>query len=219
MKIRITEKQLSEAFGDVLSYLNVRDDGMNKHNADSEITTGDKTDIPMKPKKTDDISDEMAPRRHYGARKGLATLNCSTNKKKLVFETNQELKDKQYTIPSDIYNKLKSNLLRVQNNENVQGLQRLKNLVDMKSINYGEMYRLRNYFNNIDTDGEEYNLLGGGIMKRWIENQLETSKSISHNSKELKKNMGIENSFIKKHEKQGMGSAHSKKNNITFEYE
>ena len=220
MKIRITEKQLNEVLGVNLTYLNNDEDDLNKYNADSEITTGDKTDIPMKPTKSDDVSKKMAPRRHYGARRAITSLNCGINKKKLVFETNQELKDKQYTIPSNIYNVLKNNLMRLQNSENVEGLQRLKNLVDMKSINHGEMYRLRNHFNNIDKKCEEYNLLGGGLMDRWINNQLETSKSISHNSKELKKNIGMENSFIKKHEKSGMGTAHTKKNNnITFEYE
>ena len=58
-------------------------------------------------------------------------------------------------------------------------------------------------------------------MHRWIEEQLKNAKSVSHNSKEVKKDLGFENAFIKKHDKTSKnGKAHtSKNNNVTFSYE
>jgi hypothetical protein len=63
-------------------------------------------------------------------------------------------------------------------------------------------------------------LLGGNEMERWVNQQLDTSMAISHNSKVLKKNLGMENAFIKKHQKTGTGTSHSQKsNNVSFDYE
>lgn len=100
------------------------------------------------------------------------------------------------------------------------GIRRLKNLVDMRSLSTGEMYRIRNKFNNIDTKSEEYRLIGGDEMRRWIEKELENAKSSSYSSKKTKSDLGIENAFISNHSKQGKnGMAHTRKNNnVTFTY-
>ena len=111
-KIYVTEKQLHEALGMSLSYLNNSENGASASHYDNEITvngniTGE-TETTM-----DKISKSKAPRSYFGARKRMATISCSidSNKKKL-FETNQDLVDKTYTIPNDLYdifnNKLKN---------------------------------------------------------------------------------------------------------------
>lgn len=222
MKIIITEKQLKEVLGVNLSYLNGNDDGVNKNNYDSEIFTTDKTDNMKTTSTTDKIQKSRTPRSYFGARKRHAVINCSKkNNDDLILETNQDLEDKMYTIPDNIINTLKQNLNNVANMGNISGKQRLENIINMKQINTGEMYRLRNNFNNLEKDSNEYKLLGGDEMHRWIEEQLKNAKSVSHNSKEMKKGLGFENAFIKKHDKASKnGKAHtSKNNNITFSYE
>lgn len=220
MRIKITEKQLNEVLGLNLSDFD-NDNGIPKHNADTDIIVNDKIDGDAEQPTTDDINRKRSRRSYFGARTGRYTLNCSTDiKKKVITESNQELVDKRYTIPSHLYKVLNNNLQIYGNKENVNGVKRLKNLVNMKGVSYSEMYRLKNHFENMDKKSEEYKLLGGSEMERWVNQQIKTSTNISNNSKEIKKNLGIENAFIKKHQKTGTGTAHSQKNNkVTFNYE
>ena len=88
-KIYVTEKQLHEALGMSLSYLNNSENGASASHYDSEITVNG--NITGETKTTmDKISKSKAPRSYFGARKRMATINCSidSNKKKL-FETTE----------------------------------------------------------------------------------------------------------------------------------
>lgn len=219
-KIYVTEKQLHEALGMSLSYLNNSENGASASHYDSEITvngniTGE-TETTM-----DKISKSKAPRSYFGARKRMATINCSidSNKKKL-FETNQDLVDKTYTIPNDLYNILKNNYASIGKQHNIEGIKRLKNLINARVINTNEMYRLKSDFERMDSKSDEYRLLGGTKMKRWIEQQLKTATTMSKHSKDVKHMLGDTNAYIKKHQKTGTGTAHTvKKNNVQFNYE
>jgi hypothetical protein len=219
-KIYVTEKQLHEALGMSLSYLNNSENGASASHYDSEITvngniTGE-TETTM-----DKISKSKAPRSYFGARKRMATINCSidSNKKKL-FETNQDLVDKTYTIPDDLYTILKNNFNSVSSRHNIDGIKRLKNLINARVINTNEMYRLKSDFERMDSKSDEYRLLGGTKMKRWIEQQLKTATTMSKHSKDVKHMLGDTNAYIKKHQKTGTGTAHTvKKNNVQFNYE
>lgn len=219
-KIYVTEKQLHEALGMSLSYLNNSENGASASHYDSEITvngniTGE-TETTM-----DKISKSKAPRSYFGARKRMATINCSidSNKKKL-FETNQDLVDKTYTIPNDLYNILKNNYTSIGKQHNIEGIKRLKNLINARVINTNEMYRLKSDFERMDSKSDEYRLLGGTKMKRWIEQQLKTATTMSKHSKDVKHMLGDTNAYIKKHQKTGTGTAHTvKKNNVQFNYE
>ena len=222
MRIKITEKQLNEVLGVNMAYLNPNDNGMPRGDYDSQISVSDKMDDDTPtPTIGDRISKSRAPRSYFGARKRHNTLNCSVKKKnELINEVNQELVDKKFVIPNDIMKKLQNNLNINKDKKNVKGIMRLKNLVNMGSISTNEMYRLKNYFNTANKQDFEYDMLGGDEMKRWIEQQLNTATSISHNSKQVKKDLGMGNSFIKPHNKTGHGTAHSTKNNdVSFDYE
>lgn len=219
-KIYVTEKQLHEALGMSLSYLNNSENGASASHYDSEITvngniTGE-TETTM-----DKISKSKAPRSYFGARKRMATINCSvdSNKKKL-FETNQDLVDKTYTIPNEIYNILRVNYNSIGNQRNIDGIKRLKNLINTRTINTNEMYRLKSDFERMDSKGDEYRLLGGTKMKRWIDQQLKTATTMSKHSKDVKHMLGDKNAYIKNHQKTNTGTAHTiKKNNVQFNYE
>ena len=219
-KIYVTEKQLHEALGMSLSYLNNSENGASASHYDSEITVNG--NITGETKTTmDKISKSKAPRSYFGARKRMATINCSVdfNKKKL-FETNQDLVDKTYTIPNDLYNILKNNYASIGKQHNIEGIKRLKNLINARVINTNEMYRLKNDFERMDSKSDEYRLLGGTKMKRWIEQQLKTATTMSKHSKDVKHMLGDTNAYIKKHQKSGTGTAHTvKKNNVQFNYE
>lgn len=222
MKIRITEKQLNEVLGVNMSYLNPNDNGIPKGDWDSQISVSDEMDDGTPTPTTGDrISKSRAPRSYFGARKRHAPVNCSYKTKgSIIMETNQDLEGKKYNIPDYIMKKLQINLNANKNNKNVDGIMRLKNLINMKGVTTGEMYRLKNFFENADKQDYQYTMLGGDEMKRWIDQQLKTATSVSRSSKEVKKELGMKNAFIKKHTKTGHGTAHSdKKNDVTFSYE
>lgn len=219
-KIYVTENQLQEALGMSLSYLNNSENGASAFKYDSEITVNG--DITGETETTlDKISKSKAPRSYFGARTRMTTITCSKDYgKKKLYETNQELVDKTYTIPNDLYDILKNNFNSIRSRRNVDGIKRLKNLINVRAINTSEMYRLKNYFNNIDEKSEEFKLLGGTKMKRWIEQQLKTATTMSQHSKDMKHELGDPNAYIETHQKTGTGTAHTvKKNNVQFNYE
>lgn len=223
-KIYVTEKQLHEALGmslTSLSYFNNNENGASVSQYDSEITVNG--NITGETKTTmDKISKSKAPRSYFGARKRMATINCSiVSNKTNLFETNQDLVDKTYTIPDDLYTILKNNFNSVSNRRNIDGIKRLKNLINTRTINTSEMYRLKSDFERMDSKSEEYRLLGGTKMKRWIDQQLKTATTMSEHDKEVRSEVFDEkNVYIKPHEKPGTGTAHTvKKNNVQFNYE
>ena len=224
MKIIITEKQLTEVLGVDSAYLNINADnngGMPTSNSDSEIFVSDKMDgkIP-EPSTTDKIAKQKSPRSYFGATKRKSIVQCNIDKKKEeLTESNKDLVNKKYTIPEHLFTILKGNLNNASNG--IDGVKRLKNILSMRSLSTNEMYRIRNRFNNLSDNDSEYHLLGGDEMKRWIEGQLKTAKNISRTSKEVKRDMGFENPFIKSHTKDnGNGKAHTKKNSgVSFNYE
>lgn len=189
---------------------------MSHSNSDSEITSAEKMDDnKAKPITTDKIQQSRAPKGYFGARRRYSTLNCSINKKKLN-ESNKDLDNKVYRIPDALFTKLQQNGL----NYKGDGSQRLQNIINMRDIKTGEMYRLLNNMKNIDKNSQEYNALGGNEMYRWLEKELNTAKNLSHNNKVVKRAMGDTNAFIKKHIKNKNEGAHSsKKNGTTFDYE
>ena len=215
-KIYVTESQITEVFGMELSYFN-EPSNIPEVKADNEVTTGGKID-----NGTEITTDKIkrSPRTYFGSRKTPNTvIKCSLEKKNLT-ESNKDLVNNRYQIPEKSYKTLCANYNRVKNNTNIKGAQRLKNLVNNKVISYNEMYRLKNYFENLPQNDNEYVLLGGNEMVRWIDQQLKSDTSISKNSKEVKHMMGMENPFITKHSKNSRnGQAHTKKNGVAFNYE
>ena len=143
-------------------------------------------------------------------------------KKKNLTESNKDLVNNKYQIPEKLYKTLCANYNRAKNNTNIKGAQRLNNLVNNKAISYNEMYRLKNYFENLPQNDAEYILLGGNEMVRWIDQQLKSDTTTSKNTKEVKKMLGMRNVYQKEGgtKNSGNNKAHSKKNElITFNFE
>jgi hypothetical protein len=213
-KIYVTESQITEVFGMGLSYFN-GPSNIPEVKADSEVTTGGKKDKGTKIT-TDKI--KKYSRTYFGPRK---VIRCSLEKKNLT-ESNQELVNNRYQIPEKLYKTLCANYNRVKNNTNIKGAQRLRNLVNNKAISYNEMYRLKNYFENLSQNDDEYILLGGNEMVRWIDQQLKSDTTTSKNTKKVKKEiLGMRNVYQKEGgtKNSGNNKAHSKKNGVTFTYQ
>lgn len=213
-KIYVTESQITEVFGMGLSYFN-GPSNIPEIKADSDVTTGGKIDKGTKIT-TDKI--KKYSRTYFGPRK---VIRCSLEKKNLT-ESNKELVNNRYQIPEKLYKTLCANYNRVKNNTNIKGAQRLNNLVNNKAISYNEMYRLKNYFENLPQNDDEYILLGGNEMVRWIDQQLKSDTTTSKNTKKAKEMLGMRNVYQKEGgtKNSGNNKAHSKKNDlITFNFE
>jgi hypothetical protein len=59
-------------------------------------------------------------------------------------------------------------------NENIEGFKRNQELQSQKKINYKQLKRIKNFFDNYEGTQEEFPwiLNGGGVMKGWVENSL-----------------------------------------------
>lgn len=123
--------------------------------------------------------------------------------KQFLFEENSELKNRIFPIPDGVRNILQQTLENYNGDKTVDGYKRLNNLLNSKTISYSEMKRIKNFFDNyIGTNkSTEFILNGGEPMKTWVNNTLFTARKAIQDFKQAKKDAGIENAFIKHHEK------------------
>ena len=99
---------------------------------------------------------------------------------------NSNLYGKTYEIPSDILSKL----------ESFKSEKTIANLLSKGTITYQNIKKIIH-----DMENGELDKLGGNDFKSWLDLTLTSDKDRVHGSKEIRKNGGMENQFIKPHEK------------------
>ena len=102
---------------------------------------------------------------------------------------NKELYGKTYEIPSDILSKL----------EPFKSEKTIANLLSKGKITYQNIKKIIH-----DMENGEHDKLGGSDFKSWLTQTLTSDKDRVHGSKEIRKNGGMENQFIKSHEKKNI---------------
>lgn len=223
--IIISERQLYEIVGADPSYLDSMEGDFKEYNAGIETMVGgklsDKSDAD--PLTTDDLTQMLS--KTYGSSTVMQqeprTINCSKNVKKKTLSENSPMgQGKTWVIPDELYGQLQNNSQMYQGDKNAAGWDRLKNLIGQRNVKYGEMKRLKNYF---ETQGKKdqnaYNLLGGAKMEQWVQNSLKSYRGAIETDKANRSAMGQENVYQKAGgtKNSGNGKAHSKKNNgITY---
>lgn len=117
---------------------------------------------------------------------------------------NSDLKNKLYKIPDKVVNRIKHMLATMNvNDEHAKGLKRSKDMIEAKKISYSQMKRLKNYFDSYQGDerDDEFKLVGGNLTKKWIDSALKDDRDSIKTSKKVKMDGGMENQFLKTHEK------------------
>lgn len=116
---------------------------------------------------------------------------------------NSELKNRKFVMGKGIVKHLQNTLQNYDGDKTIEGYKRLNNLLQMDSITYNEMKRLKNFFDTYQgtPDNPTFILNGGEIMQNWVNNTLNSATSAIRDIKQDKKDMGMENAFIKKHHK------------------
>ena len=86
-----------------------------------------------------------------------------------------------------------------------KGYERLYNILKMDNeeggINYNELTQLSYIFNKILPNSEEFQTLGGQLMKSWVEISLKSMENNDKADKQARKNAGEQNAFRKAHTK------------------
>jgi hypothetical protein len=122
----------------------------------------------------------------------------------LIFEGNKDLNNRTFPLANGIRKHLHNTLVNYTGDKTIEGYKRLNNVLNMDSISYHEMKRIKNFFDNYkgSPKSSEFILNGGEPMMNWVNNTLNTATKAIHDFKQAKKEAGINNAFIKPHEKQ-----------------
>ena len=136
----------------------------------------------------------------------------------LLIEDNSDLKNRTFPIPDGVRDLLQKTLDNYNGDKTVDGYKRLNNLLSMDSIAYNEMKRIKNFFDNYGgTDkSAEFILNGGEPMKNWVNSTLNQATKAVHDFKQAKKDAGVDNAFIKSHEKDRQNKKKNKPTQTKF---
>jgi hypothetical protein len=87
--------------------------------------------------------------------------------------------------------------------ENTEGFNRNKELQTQKFIDYKQLKRIKNFFDNFKGNHNDpsFILNGGVLIKNWVNDELRKMREYGHLTKRNKMDAGMQNSFIKPHEK------------------
>lgn len=87
--------------------------------------------------------------------------------------------------------------------ENTEGFNRNKELQNQNFIEYKQLKRIKNFFDNFDGNHTDapFILNGGVEMKNWVNNELRKMREYGKMTKTNKMNAGMQNQFLKPHEK------------------
>ena len=87
--------------------------------------------------------------------------------------------------------------------ENTEGFNRNKELQNQNFIEYKQLKRIKNFFDNfIGNQNEPSFILNGGVvMKNWVNDELRKMREFGDLTKRNKMDTGMQNSYIKPHEK------------------
>ncbi len=88
-------------------------------------------------------------------------------------------------------------------NDNVEGFKRNQELQKQNFIDYKQLKRIKNFFDNfIGNQNEPSFILNGGVvMKNWVNDELRKMRDYNKMTKTNKMNTGMDNQFIKPHQK------------------
>jgi hypothetical protein len=112
---------------------------------------------------------------------------------------NKKLKGKTFSITEPILKHLKLTFDNFKGRTELRGYNAIKNIIKNKQVSYENAKRIKNLLEK--SEGELFNLLGGDRMLGFLNDTLKTQREAIENVKAGKKRAGIENAYIKSHEK------------------
>lgn len=131
---------------------------------------------------------------------------------------NKELANRTFPLPVGVRKILQQTMDNYKGDKTIDGYKRLNNILDMNTISYHELKRIKNFFDHYrgTEKSAEFILNGGEPMKNWVNNTLYTATKSVHDFKQAKKDAGISNAFIKHHEKNRQTKKKNKPTQVKF---
>lgn len=135
-----------------------------------------------------------------------------------IINENNELKNRTFPLPDGVRKMLQKTLDNYNGDKTIDGYKRLNNILNMKTVSYHEMKRLKNFFDHYNGSDKsfEFILNGGEPMKTWVNNTLYTATKAVHDFKQAKKDAGVSNAFIKHHSKDRQNKKRNKPTQVKF---
>ena len=104
--------------------------------------------------------------------------------------------------------------------ENTEGFNRNKELQNQRFIDYKQLKRIKNFFDNFKGNQNEpsFILNGGAVMKNWVNDELRKMRDYTKMTKTNKMNAGMQNQFLDPHQKKDFNNVRpSQKHSSTVE--
>ena len=122
-------------------------------------------------------------------------------------------KEKRELIRRNFYS------VKTQVNDDTEGLKRNLELQEKEFIDYGQLKRIKNWFDNFkgNQNDPSFILNGGFEMKNWVNDSLRKMREYSKLTKRNKMDTGMQNQFIKNHQKDGIDVRPSKEHSRTVD--
>tara|TARA_R110000824_G_scaffold104840_1_gene248568 strand:- start:1318 stop:1854 length:537 start_codon:yes stop_codon:yes gene_type:complete len=120
---------------------------------------------------------------------------------------NSDLHGKYWKCPPYVKNCLTNAVKRYdsinKNGKPTEGYKRAKGILEYDKIEYKQMKRIKNWFDNFKGSHEdmEHRLNGGKTMHNWINSMLNKETQAIKGPKKIKMETGMSNQFLKQHEK------------------
>jgi len=135
-----------------------------------------------------------------------------------IITENNKLKNRTFPLPDGVRKILQNTLDNYKGDKTVDGYKRLNNILNMQTISYHELKRIKNFFDHYNGSDKstEFILNGGEPMKTWVNNTLYTATKAIHDFKQAKKDAGISNAFIRSHSKDRQNKKKNKPTQVKF---
>ena len=114
---------------------------------------------------------------------------------------NKDLKNNIYTCPESIIDELSSNINIYSGDEHAKGHKRSSDIINNPKLPYSKMVKLKHDLNKFNGDEDEFKLIGGEMMRNWVNKVLQGSMDSVSKLKDAKMQGGLQNTHIKAHEK------------------
>lgn len=121
---------------------------------------------------------------------------------------NSTLQGYVWEVPEELLNHLSRIMKAYRGNQNVEGYQRLRTILNDKKLSYEQLKRVKNFFDSFGggKNDTEYVLNGGTKMRYWVNDTLNRAREGVKNPKNAKMKVGMSNQFQKTHTKDGIST-------------
>ena len=116
---------------------------------------------------------------------------------------NSNLYNRKVKLPDTLIKHLEECFGSVEGNANTEGFNRNQEIRTSGFLTYQQLKRIKNWFDGYSGDGKDapFILNGGKRMENWCNHVLEHWRTADRHGKEVKADAGMDNQFIKTHDK------------------